>query len=174
MDESGTRLADGEIGEIVVRSPMSASKYWDLPQKTSESFFDGGWFRPRDVGYIDEQGFLYFLDRAKDRILTSAGIVYPHTVEAAILRHDSVANCGVVGIGPAAAQEVVAGVLLKSGMDRTPDLAKKILLSAIEGLKHHERPVRIVFVDDLPTVLGGAKVRREELRDRLETSAGTR
>jgi acyl-coenzyme A synthetase/AMP-(fatty) acid ligase len=174
MDETGARLAAGEIGEIVVRSPMSASQYWDLPLKTSESFFDGGWFRPRDVGYIDERGFLYFLDRAKDRITTSSGTVYPHTVEAAILRHDSVANCGVVGLGHSTAQEVVAGVLLKSGMEKTPDLAQKILLAAIDGLKQHERPLRIVFVDDLPTVLGGAKVRREELRDRLEASEGKR
>jgi len=174
MDETGARLAAGEIGEIVVRSPMSASEYWDLPQKTSESFFEGGWFRPRDVGYIDDHGFLYFLDRAKDRITTAAGVVYPHTIEAALLRHDCVANCGVVGLGPSAAQEVVAGVLLKGGVANSPDLASKILIAAAEGLKPHERPARIIFVDELPTVLGGAKVRREELRDRFEAAAGSR
>ena len=168
MDESGTRLAPGEVGEIVVRSPMSTSQYWDLPQQTSESFFEGGWFRPRDVGYLDEHGFLYFLDRAKDRIVTSGGTVYPHIVEAALLRHDSVTNCGVVGLGSTPTQEVVAGVLLKPGAQGSDSLSQEILSVAVDGLKEHEHPARIFFVDELPTVLGGAKVRREELREQLE------
>jgi len=78
---------------------MSAGSYWGLPEKTEESFFAGGWFRPNDIGYIDDDGFLYYLDRAKDRITTAAGVVYPHVVEAVLLRHPSVSNCGVVGLG---------------------------------------------------------------------------
>lgn len=174
MDEHGKRLRAGEVGEIVVRSPMSASQYWDLPAKTAEAFFAGDWFRPRDVGYTDTHGFLYFLDRAKDRIVTAGGIVYPHTVEAVLLRHESVANCGIVGLGAENKQEVVAGVLLKPGVKPSKDLERTILEIAAKGLKRHEAPVRIFFVDELPTVLGGAKVQREVLRDRLTAKHASR
>lgn len=167
MNDEGVRLPTGEIGEIAVRSPMSASQYWDMPEKTKDSFFPGGWFRPRDVGYMDAGGFVYFLDRAKDRIVTKSGIVYPHVVEAALLRHDLVANCGVVGLGEVGFQRIVAGILLRDGKKGDAALIKAICDRAKNGLKAHELPEQIFFVDELPTVLGGAKVRREVLRDQL-------
>jgi acyl-CoA synthetase (AMP-forming)/AMP-acid ligase II len=174
MNEAGERLPPGEIGEIVVRSPMSSSQYWNLPDKTDESFFPGGWFRPRDVGYVDKSGFVYFLDRAKDRIVTEAGVVYPHVIEAAVLRHSSVANCGVVGLGQPGSQRVVVGILLKEKGQPASDLIRAIHEESKAGLKAHEVPQELFFVDELPTVLGGAKVRREELRDQLTRKAGDR
>lgn len=170
VDERGTRLKPGQVGEIVVRSAMSTSQYWNLPDKTEESFFPGGWFRPNDIGYLDEEGFLYYLDRAKDRIHTSAGIVYPHVVESALLRHDTVAHCGVVGIGAIGVQEVVAAVLLKPKITATPEIEQGILDAARSALSANEVPKRIVFVPDLPTVLGGAKVQREVLQQRLAST----
>ncbi|HWZ07243.1 MAG TPA: class I adenylate-forming enzyme family protein [Bradyrhizobium sp.] len=167
VDERGTRLKPGQVGEIVVRSAMSTSQYWNLPDKTEESFLPGGWFRPNDIGYLDEEGFLYYLDRAKDRIHTGAGIVYPHVVESALLRHDTVAHCGVVGIGTIGTQEVVAAVLLKPNIAATPAIEREILEAARSALAASEVPKRIVFVPDLPTVLGGAKVQREVLQQRL-------
>jgi acyl-coenzyme A synthetase/AMP-(fatty) acid ligase len=174
MNERGERLPAGAVGEIVVRSAMSTGSYWGLPDKTVESYFPGGWFRPNDIGYIDEEGFLFYLDRAKDRITTESGVVYPHMVETAVLRHADVANCGVVGIGGADRQAVVAAVLLKNSASRSATLASEIVGLAGNGLADHERPSRIVFVDELPTVLGGAKVQREVLKQRiseLEASA---
>lgn len=167
MSEKGERLPAGQVGEIVVRSGMSAGGYWDLPEKTEQSFFPGGWFRPNDIGYIDRDGFLYYLDRAKDRIVTSAGTVYPHVVETAVLRHRDVANCGVVGIGAADDQRVVAAVVLRDRAERSAALATAIAGEAAAALQSHERPERVIFVDELPTVLGGAKVQREVLRQRL-------
>lgn len=168
MDEDGRRLPPGEVGEICVRSGMSLGSYWGMPEKTQEAFFHGDWFRPFDVGYMDEDGFLYYADRLKDRIRTAeGGVVYPHFVEAAVLRHRAVANCGAVGLGEPGNQEVVAAVLLKSGWQPSEGLADEIMTSAEAGLKPHERPKRIVFVDELPTVLGGAKVQREVLKERL-------
>jgi acyl-CoA synthetase (AMP-forming)/AMP-acid ligase II len=167
VNERGIRLKPGQVGEIVVRSAMSTSQYWNLPDKTKESFLPGGWFRPNDIGYLDEEGFLYYLDRAKDRIHTAAGIVYPHVVESALLRHDAVAHCGVVGMGATGAQEVVAAVLLKPNISATPAIEHEILEAARSALAACEVPKRIVFVPDLPTVLGGAKVQREVLQQRL-------
>jgi len=170
VDERGTRLKPGQVGEIVVRSAMSTSQYWNLPDKTEESFLPGGWFRPNDIGYLDEEGFLYYLDRAKDRIHTDAGTVYPHVVESALLRHEMVAHCGVVGIGATGAQEVVAAVLLKPNIVATPAIEQGILAMARAALGASEVPRRIVFVPDLPTVLGGAKVQREVLQQRLASA----
>lgn len=168
MDENGQRLGPGEVGEIVVRSAMSIGGYWGMPERTQEAFAYGGdWFRPEDVGYLDQDGFLYYVDRVKDRISTPEGVVYPHLVEAAVLRHDAVANCGVVGLGEAGAQEVVTAVLLKPGRAPSADLEREILRSAEEGSKGYERPKRVFFVEELPTVLGGAKVQRGALRERL-------
>ncbi len=166
MNEHGERLGAGEVGEIVVRSAMSSGCYWDLLDKTEQAFFPGGWFRPNDIGYIDRDGFLFYLDRAKDRITTPDGVVYPHVVETAVLRHKDVANCGVVGIGENGRQAVVAAVLLKSGAARAPALASEIITTC-KSLAGHEVPRDIIVVDELPTVLGGAKVQREVLRQRI-------
>ena len=68
VDEDGNRLGPRQVGEIVVRSAMSVGEYWGLPGKTAEAFFPGDWFRPYDVGYLDEDGFLYYADRAGDKI----------------------------------------------------------------------------------------------------------
>lgn len=171
VNERGIRLKAGQVGEIVVRSAMSTSQYWNLPERTAESFFPGGWFRPSDVGYIDDEGFLYYLDRAKDRIQTASGIVYPHVVESALLRHGTVAHCGVVGMGTIGAQDVVAAVLLKPDVSATPSIEREILETARSALAACEVPKRIVFVADLPTVLGGAKVQREVLQQRLAAAS---
>ncbi|MBV9282089.1 MAG: AMP-binding protein [Chloroflexi bacterium] len=168
VDEDGTRLPAGEVGEIVVRSAMSLGAYWGMPDKTSKAFFPGDWFRPFDVGYLDRDGFLYYADRAGDKIVTARGVVYPHLVEAAIVRHAATANCGVVGLGAEGSQAVVAAVQLKEGIAASPELEAEILADTAEGLAEHERPSRLVFLPSLPTVLGGAKVQRQALREQLQ------
>lgn len=165
-DPDGRTLGPGEVGEIAVRSAMSLGSYWGMPDKTAEASFPGDWFRPSDVGYLDEDGFLYYADRAGDTIWTAAGLVYPHLVETALARHDAVVNCGVVGVGDRGAQAVVAAVQLRDGSYAHETLAAEILGYCVD-LKDHERPERIEFMAELPTVLGGAKVQRAVLRDRL-------
>lgn len=169
-DPDGTTLAAGEVGEIAVRSAMSLGEYWAMPEKTQEASFPGDWFRPGDVGYLDSDGFLYYADRAGDTIWTAAGVVYPHLVETAISRHEAVAHCGVVGLGEHGAQIVVAAVRVKEGRTADDALAAQILQVACADLDEHQRPARIEFVTELPTVLGGAKVQRSALRDRLAAS----
>jgi acyl-coenzyme A synthetase/AMP-(fatty) acid ligase len=167
MDPDGRRMETGEVGEIVVRSAMSIGSYWGLEERTRQAFFPGDWFRPGDIGYLDEDGFLYYADRAVDRITTRSGVVYPHLVEAAILRHELVANCGVVGMGAEDGQEIVAAVVLKAGAIGSDAMRDELAVRASE-LKEHEQPSRIVFVAELPTVLGGAKVQRQALKGQLE------
>ncbi len=159
LDPDGVRRPAGAVGEIAVRSAMSAGSYWGMPEATEAAFFGDDWFRPRDIGYLDDDGFLYYADRAGDEITTATGTVYPHYVETAILGHPEVANVGVVGV----ADEVVAAVLLRDGAGGSPELEQAILELVTVG----DRPARCVFVSELPTVLGGAKVQRAALRERL-------
>jgi len=167
VDEQGKRLGTGQAGEIVARSAMSLGEYWAMPERTAQSFFPDDWFRTYDIGYLDEDGFLYYLGRAVDRIITAHGTVHPHLVEEAILGHGSVFLSGVVGLGESGSEEVVAGVQLKPGVEPSEELAAQIVRQTA-GLPVHERPVRVIFVGDMPTVLGGAKVQRQALRERLQ------
>ncbi|WP_332643556.1 class I adenylate-forming enzyme family protein [Aeromicrobium sp.] len=164
VDHTGSRLPAGEVGEIVVRSAMSTSSYWDLPERTENAYFAHNWFRPEDVGYLDADGFLYYVDRAGDSISTPHGTVYPHAVEGAVLRHDAVANVGVVGLSNG---EIVAAVQLKPGFIDSVELRREIESAGSAGLKPHELPT-VLIVEELPTVLGGAKVQRGVLREALE------
>ena len=166
MDEHGTHLAANAVGEIVARSAMSSNKYWNLPEETTKAFFDRDWFRPRDIGYFDDDGFLYYLDRAKDRIETPGGVVYPHVVEAVLLGHAAVANCGVVSVPAGETQQIVAAVKLRDG-SKGDGALEKDLLSRAHSLPEHQRPTLIRFVEHLPTVLGGAKVQRDVLQKSL-------
>jgi acyl-CoA synthetase (AMP-forming)/AMP-acid ligase II len=166
VDDAGATVPAGRVGEIAVRSAMSDGCYWDEPELTSDAFGEGRWFRSGDLGCLGEDGFLTYVDRSRDAISTSAGVVYPHEVEAAILRHPSVANCGAVGIGEPGAEEVVVAVALKTDAAGDPE----DIAAAAAGLAL-PAPVRVVLVSELPVVLGGAKVQRDVLRERLIASA---
>jgi acyl-CoA synthetase (AMP-forming)/AMP-acid ligase II len=162
---SGRRLGPGEIGEIAVRSAMSIGFYWGQEAATRAAALEGDWFRSADLGHLDEHGFLYYVDRAGDEIVVGDSVVYPHDVEAEVMRHPAISNCGVVGLGSGAALEVVAAIQLRDGVGASSELATEILELCAAGAQRP--PDRVVFVDELPTVLGGAKVQRAVLRERL-------
>lgn len=166
VDDHGRQLPPNQTGEIVVRSAMSIGEYWAMPAKTAEAFLPGGWFRSMDVGHLDEEGFLYFSDRATEKISIADEVVFPHLVEGAVLRHPAVANCGVVGLGETGAQQVVAAVRLKPEVAPSSGVADEILARTADLPATH-RPTRVIFMDDLPTVFGGAKVQRHALREQL-------
>jgi acyl-CoA synthetase (AMP-forming)/AMP-acid ligase II len=164
-DPSGARVPIEEVGEILVRSAMSAGWYWDMPDRNEACFYPGGWFRSGDVGYLDADGFLFYGDRASDTIQVDGQVIYPHTVEAALLAHDSVANCGVVAVARGDGAVVTAAVVLKAGRADCTDDLRGLVREAVGAV---EREPEIVLVAELPTVLGGAKVQRGALRERLE------
>jgi acyl-coenzyme A synthetase/AMP-(fatty) acid ligase len=167
LDEAGRRAPAGCVGEIVVRSAMSGGRYWGDAALTGAALSDGQWFHSGDLGFLDAEGFLTYVDRSRDAISTSTGTVYPHEVEAAVLGHGAVANCGAVGLGAPRRQEVVAAVMLKPGEAAE---AQEIAATAAEHLPPSVRP-RVVIVTELPVVLGGAKVQRDALRSQLIEAA---
>jgi fatty-acyl-CoA synthase len=162
---SGGRLAAGSIGEIAVRSAMSIGSYWGQEKATAAAYFEHDWFRPRDFGYLDGDGFLYYADRVGDEIRVGDTVVYPHHVEAEIMRQPPVKNCGVVGLGSDGSVEVVAAVQLEDPTSASRELEAEILARC--SISTQRPPDRVVFIDELPTVLGGVKVRRAALREQL-------
>ena len=92
----GNRLEPNEIGELGVRSAMSLGGDWGLEEAYAQAFFDGDWFRPRDVGYLDDDGVLYYADRAGDEIETAKGVVCPHYVGPSAAPRVG-RGCGVAG-----------------------------------------------------------------------------
>jgi acyl-CoA synthetase (AMP-forming)/AMP-acid ligase II len=172
VNAAGVRMPTGDVGEIVVRSAMSDGYYWGDEHTTRVAYHADDWFRPQDVGYLDAEGFLYYADRASDAMDLGDGlVVYPHLVESAVLRHPSVANCGVVALGDGAARRIVAAVQVKAGIQDDLDLPTLILKSCQEDLPQPSWPSEVVLLDELPTVLGGAKVQRAALREQLAARA---
>jgi long-chain acyl-CoA synthetase len=110
VDPAGTELAPGEVGEVWIRGPGVVQGYWGRPDATAETFTQG-WLRTGDLGRLDEEGFLYVVDRAKDMIIRAGENVYCAEVEAAVHEHPAVAEVAVVGVPHDVLGEEVAAVV---------------------------------------------------------------
>jgi long-chain acyl-CoA synthetase len=154
---------DDEVGEICVRSSGVMLGYWGQPEATAEAIEDG-WLRTGDLGYLDEDGYLYVVDRKKDLIIRGGFNVFPRDVEEAILEHPAVAGAGVVGRKDAAhGEEVVAFVELAPGAEATADDLVAYGKERIGGYKY---PREVHLVGSLPLTPVG-KVDRKALRAKL-------
>ncbi|MFK7733886.1 MAG: long-chain fatty acid--CoA ligase [Pseudomonadales bacterium] len=161
QDESGVELPRNEIGEICVRNPSVSPGYWNLPELTAESR-RGDWLRTGDAGYLDDDGLLYIADRIKDMIISGGENVYPAEVEAALLRHDSVAECVVIGIPSEKwGEQVHALVRLTEGSPPSEEALIAHCREQIAGYKC----IRSVEFRDEPFPLSAAnKILKRELR----------
>jgi len=117
VDDAGNELPNGKIGEIVGKSPLLMTEYHKNPEKTAEAIQDG-WLITGDVGYLDEDGYLFLTGRKKDLIISGGVNVYPIDIEEVIARHSAVENVSVFGIPHAEWGETpIAAVILKQGFD---------------------------------------------------------
>jgi long-chain acyl-CoA synthetase len=154
---------DDEVGEICVRSSGVMLGYWGQPEATAEAIEDG-WLRTGDLGYLDEDGYLYVVDRKKDLIIRGGFNVFPRDVEEAMLEHPAVAGAGVVGRPDAAhGEEVVAFVELAPGAEATADDLVAYGKERIGGYKYARE---VHLVGSLPLTPVG-KVDRKVLRAKL-------
>ena len=112
--EDGAALAPGEIGEVCVRGPMVMKGYWNLPELTAETL-RGGWMHTGDAGYLDEEGFLFVVDRIKDMIVSGGENVYSAEVEDVIYLHPEVAECAVIGVPDEHWGEAVHAIVVPKG-----------------------------------------------------------
>jgi acyl-CoA synthetase (AMP-forming)/AMP-acid ligase II len=160
-DEQGSSVAAGERGEIVMRGPKVFKGYWRDPDATAAAFV-GGWFHTGDVGFRDDDGYLYIVDRFKDMIVSGGENIASSEVERVLYEHDAVLEAAVVGRSDDRWGEVpVAFVVLRPGATATEDA---LLDHCQAQLARFKTPKAITFLDALPRNPSG-KVLKRELRN---------
>lgn len=168
--ETGQLLPVGAEGEIVVKGPNIMKGYWNRKEETAATF-KNGWMRTGDLGRMDEEGYFYIMDRAKDLIIASGFNVYPREVEEVLFMHPAVQEAAVIGVPDAYRGETVAAfVALKPGFEQSDATRQNILAFCKKELTPYKVPKVLEFRDSLPKTLVG-KVLRRELRavERSET-----
>lgn len=166
VDENGSSLEPGEIGEIQVRGPNVTPGYHGNPTATAEAFTADGWFRTGDLGSFDDEGYLFVADRLKDMIISGGENIYPAEVEDLILGLDEVTGAAVIGIPDERWGETPwAVVTLRPGAD----LSTERLVEHLNGrIARYKIPKNVVVVDELPRTASG-KVRKLDLRQRFSS-----
>jgi len=160
IDRDGEAAQPGAAGEILVRGATVGPGYWRRPDETAAVYRDG-WLRTGDIGMLDDEGYLYVLDRRDDLIVSGGENVYPAEVEAALLAHPAVAEAGVYGIDDARWGSVPAArVVLRPGAAVT---AGELLAHCRARLARYKVPASIDVTDELPRTAAG-KLQRRLLR----------
>lgn len=170
VDENGQDLPRGSTGEIYVKSPTNVQQYWNLPEASAETFIDG-WVATGDVGYVDEDNFLYVVDRIKDMVIRGGENVYPIEVEGILLSHPAVLEATVFGVPhETLGEEVVASVYLNDSNTTAEELRK--FLS--EHLAAFKVPAHILIsCDELPKNATGKVLKKSVKEHYLENLDAT-
>ena len=167
-DMEGKPLPTGEIGEIRIRCRGVIQGYYDNPESTAKEFENDAW-KSGDLGYLDEGGFLYIVDRLKDMIISGGFNVYAVEVEAALAKHPAVLMSAVVGVPhPDWGEAVHAEVMLRPGVSVTE---KELMGHVKSQLGGYKAPKTLTFVENLPMSVVG-KVLRRQVRDKYWRAAG--
>ena len=152
----------GETGELRIRGPNVTAGYWNRPAETATAFADG-FFLTGDIGFMDEGGNFYIVDRKKDMIISGGFNVYPRQIEDAVYEHAAVEECTVVGIPDAyRGQAAKAFVKLRDGAE--PFSLEELRSFLADRLGRHELPAALEFRDALPRTAVG-KLSRKELAE---------
>lgn len=163
IDEAGRDLGAGEIGEILIRSRSVISGYWRMPEATREAIRDG-WFHTGDVGYLDEDRYLFLVDRKKDMVVSGGVNIYTKEIEAVLYRHPAVLEAAVIGLPDETwGERVTAVVSLKPGQQAG---AEELVALCRESLASYKKPREVLFLPELPKNPSG-KILKRELRERF-------
>jgi long-chain acyl-CoA synthetase len=159
--ESGTRvLPMGEAGEVRVRGPQLMTDYRNNPEETAIALRDG-YMYTGDIGYVDEDGFLFLVDRKKDMILVGGYNVYPREIDEVLFNHPAIREAATVGKRDARLGEAVAAFV---ALEKNAELDEEAFFAYCkENLVKYKRPVEVTFVDSLPRT-GTNKIDRISLR----------
>jgi long-chain acyl-CoA synthetase len=168
--DSGAVVGIGQDGELQVKGPQVMSGYYENPEASKDVFVDG-WLRTGDVGHMDEDGYVFLVDRIKDLIICSGFNVYPRTIEEAIMAHAAVEEVNVIGVPDEYRREApVAYVKLKADQSVDEETLKSFLKNTLNKI---EMPREIIFKDALPKTLIG-KLSKKELREEYAQTRGAR
>lgn len=166
VDSNLDDLPDGEAGEVLVRCGgpgeiMTMREYYKLPESTAATIMQDGWIRTGDVCRRDTEGFLYFVDRVKDMIVSGGLNIYSKEVELALVAHPAVADAAVIGVpDPEFGESVMAFVEREAGASAA---SVELIEHCRERIASYKKPKSIRFVEALPRTATG-KVRKQELR----------
>jgi long-chain acyl-CoA synthetase len=157
-DTGETELPPNEVGEFILRAPQLMKGYWGKPAETANTIRDG-WLYTGDLGYLDEDGYMFIVDRKKDLIKPSGFQVWPREVEEVIATHPAVAEVGVAGVpDPIQVEAVKAWVVLQEGQTLSADELRDYCR---QNLAAYKVPKHIQFMDSLPKTTVGKILRRE-------------
>jgi long-chain acyl-CoA synthetase len=164
VDDEGNDLPTGEVGELWIQGPNVVKGYWNKPEAT-EAAFGGGWFKSGDLARVDDEGFVYIVDRAKDMVIRGGENVYCTEVEAVIFEHPDVLDVAVIGVPhQVLGEEVGAVVVPRLGAALTADDLRAHVATRLAGFKV---PAHVFFRDEpLPRNPAG-KVLKRDLRNEL-------
>ena len=161
LNENDEDVATGTVGEITVQSKSIMVEYWKRPEDTAKTIING-WLHTGDMGYCDDEGYLYIVDRKKDMIITGGENVFPREVEEVLYRHPDVLEAAVFGVpDPKWVERVHAVIVFREGKQSTPDEIMKFCKDRLAGYK---APRSVEFVAALPKSPQG-KILKRELRE---------
>jgi long-chain acyl-CoA synthetase len=158
VDDDGNEVAQGEVGEIVIRGHNVMKGYWNKPDETGDTLRDG-WLHTGDMAKVDEDGYFFIVDRKKDLIIRGGYNVYPREIEEVLYEHPAVREAAVIGINDdKLGEEVGAAVALKDGEDASAQELRDFVKEQVAAYKY---PRRVWFVDELPKGPTGKILKRE-------------
>lgn len=163
LDDKEQEVPIGSSGEICIKGPQVTPGYWNRPDETALVFTPNGYLKTGDIGRMDEEGYIYLVDRKKDMLLVSGFNVYPNEVEQVIAMHPGVLEVGVVGVMDKESGERVKACIVK----RDPDLtAEQVIAYCREHLTAYKVPKVVEFFNELPKTNVG-KILRRALKDNV-------
>ncbi|MDR1994418.1 AMP-binding protein [Azonexus sp.] len=156
-DDLGNEVPATQVGEICVRGPQVMKGYWQRPDETENVFYQDGFLRTGDIGYVDAQGYVFLVDRKKDMILVSGFNVYPNEVEEAVALHPGVRDVAAISVPDERSGEAVKIFVVR----QDPTVTEKALIAHCRGLlTGYKIPKHVEFRDDLPRTNVGKILRR--------------
>jgi acyl-CoA synthetase (AMP-forming)/AMP-acid ligase II len=162
VDEKNRDVRPGTVGEIIVQSQHIMAEYWHKPEDTKETLVDG-WVHTGDMGYYDEEGYIYIADRKKDMIISGGENVYPREVEEVLYSHPAVMEVAVIGVpDPYWIEKVHAVVVTKKGASTT---AEELIAFCKKKIAGYKVPKSVEFVASLPKNPAG-KILKRQLREK--------
>ena len=163
VDDAGVDLPGGETGEILVKSESVIAGYWNNPEETANAIRDG-WFHTGDLGYLDDERYLFVVDRKKDMVVSGGVNIYSKEIESVLYRHPAVLEAAVIGLPDEAWGEVVTAVIsTRPGRAVTGQALIDFCRTSLAGYK---KPRKVFFMDELPKNPSG-KILKRVLRDNL-------
>jgi long-chain acyl-CoA synthetase len=166
LDDGGNQLGPDEIGHIYLKSLLGTDfEYHNAPEKTAESHLEPGVYTYGDIGYLDDDGFLFLSDRKIDMIISGGVNIYPAEIEAELLNHPAVRDVAVFGVpNEEFGEEVKAVIQPMEGVEPSDELARELVAHCREHLAGYKCPRSVDFVEDFPRTETG-KLQKRLLRD---------